>query len=58
MIRIIILPAGVYFMAAMLDLRHLGPSGPTKFVSHRIPLIRKDIGRHYNMGRIGIIFIF
>ena len=33
-------------MAAMLDLRHLGPSGPTKFVFHRIPRIRKHICRH------------
>ena len=46
MIWIIILPAGDYFMAAMLDLRHLGPSGPTQFVFHRIPLIRKHICRH------------
>ena len=46
MIWIIILPAGDYFMAAMLDLRHLGPSGPTKFVFHRIPRIRKHICRH------------
>ena len=43
MIWIIILPAGDYFMVAMLDLRHLGPSGPTKFVFHRLPRIRKHI---------------
>ncbi len=29
-------------MAAILDLRHIGPSGPTKFVFHRIPRIRKN----------------
>ena len=46
MICNIILPAGDYFMAAMLDLRHLGPSGPTKFVFHRIPRIRKHMCRH------------
>ena len=39
-------PAGAYFMAAMLDLRHLRPSGPTKFVFHRILRIRKHICRH------------
>ena len=33
-------------MAAMLDLRHLGLCGPTKFVLHRIPRIRKHICRH------------
>ena len=33
-------------MAAMLYLRHLRPSGPTKFVFHRIPRIRKHICRH------------
>ena len=33
-------------MVAMLDLRHLGPSGPTKFVFHRIPRIRKHVCRH------------
>ena len=33
-------------MAAMLDLRHLGPSGQTRFVFHRIPRIRKHICRN------------
>ena len=28
-------------MAAMLDLRHIGSSGQTKFVFHRIPRIKK-----------------
>ena len=45
MMLIIILPDGDYFMAAMLDLRHLGPSGQTRFVFHRIPRIRKHICR-------------
>ena len=42
-ICIIILPAGDYFMAAMLDLRHLGLSGPTKCVFHRTRRIKKHI---------------
>ena len=45
MILSIILPAGDYFMAVMFDWRHLGPSGPTQFVFHRIPRIRKHICR-------------
>ena len=32
-------------MVAMLDLRHLGPSGPTRFAFHRIIRIRKHICR-------------
>ena len=43
-------------MAAMLDLRHLGPSGPTRFVFHCIPRIRKHICRHKI--RVSTIFFF
>ena len=52
MIWMIILPAGDYFMAAMLDWRHLRPSGQTKFVFHRIPRIRKHIYM-YSTGKLG-----
>ena len=55
MIWIIILPAGDYFMAAMLDWLHLRLSGPTKFVFHRIPRIRKHICRHKI--RVSTIFL-
>ena len=51
-----ILAARDYFMAAMLDLPHLGPSGPTKFVFHRIPRIRKHVCRHKI--RVSTMFFF
>ena len=40
-------------MDAMLDLRHLGPSGPTKFIFHRIPRIRKHIPSGRNQSHVG-----
>ena len=55
LIWIIILPAGDYFMAAMLDWRHLRRSGPTKFVFHRILRVRKHICRHKI--RVSAIFL-